>query len=377
MREDWPFCGRCAFLLGGPLATISPQEDVVNIWPKTTDGKTLEIKIDTFGKLYYALRKFNLPIIGVEFTTNYGEYVGESPRQFRGFTEQSSIWPNWDAQQRWHEIALSSFHNKNGLSYDLSNRISFQLNSVNNKLKNLHIAYQNQLNSLIIQNSFKDQQRFQNLYTDLVYQEFHSFLFDTGILRDNLCEYVYNFLKNGLLKEDKKDITSASGLLKILKKRANHSRLESHLMKEMSQGGWIFEMGQYRDLVMHSAPINIASHRLFAIQESITLPDNKALPSVRFPLPENPSKLYTERSKRNDFDKYISQSKELSRISLEDRGAYDCLEYSHKIFGLLSNLALEISKISPFKPMRQTFILNKDKTTSKFVYINENNQNSR
>lgn len=357
MKDDWPICGRTVFLSGGPIATIEPQSDVVFLWPKTKDGKKVQIKLDTYGKLFYALKKFNLTIIGVEFTTHYSEFSGESPKQFRGYINQDNIWSNWDATQKWSGIALSSFRNKNGLSYDLSNRISFQLTTVNNRLKTLALSYQNQLNALVLKNKFKNGQRFQDGFTDLVYQEFHSFLFDAGILRDNLCEYTYNFSNGGACKQEGREITTAGGLLKILNNMTKYTELESYLKKEMSSGGWLFELGNYRDLVMHSAPINIASHRLYAIHESISMPDDKELLSVRFPLPANPEKLYSERCKKSDFNKYIEHFKELSRISIEDRGAYDCLEYAHKLFGLLTNLSLEIAKLAPFKPMQHTFIL--------------------
>lgn len=136
----------------------------------------------------------------------------------------------------------------------------------------------------------------------------------------------------------------------------NHTDLESYILKEMSNGGWLYELGHYRDLVMHSAPINIASHRLFAIKQSIMLPQNKELPSVRFPLPANPEKLYSERCKKNNFNKLIENMKELYRISISESGEYDCLEYAHKVFGLLTNLSLQVAKQSPYKPMKQTII---------------------
>ncbi|OCH02157.1 hypothetical protein [Aliivibrio fischeri] len=370
MKENWPLCGRVVFLSGGQRAVIEPQSDVIMLWPKTKNGKIDEIKIDKFEKLYSALKAYNLKIIGVEFTTHYSEFIGEAPKQFRGYTEQDANWPNWDAAQKWGELALSSFHNKDGLSYDLSNRIRFQLDTINNRLRSLLLSYQNQLNALVLKDNFKADQRFQDGYTDLVYQEFHSFLFDAGILRDNLCEYIYNFSNNGSRKSDIK-VTTASGLFKCLKKIDDLTKLESYLKSEMSKDGWLFELGQYRDLVMHSAPINIASHRLFAIHEPITLPNGKESFSVRFPLPSNPSKLYSERCKRDDFDKYIEQFEAYSRISLEDRGKYDCLEYAHKVFGLLSNLSLEVSKESSLKPMRQTFIRTNSGTISKPVYVEE------
>lgn len=371
MKSDWPVCGRRVFLSGGPIATIEPQSDEVIIWPKNKNGNLGLIKLDTYSKLYSALQKVNLTIIGVEFTTNLGEFTGELPKQFRGYIKTDKIWSNWDAINKWSGISLSSFKNKNGFSYDLSNRIKFQLDSINNRLKNLAVSYQNQLNALVLKDSFKNGQRFQDGYTDFVYQEFHSFLFDAGILRDNLCEYVYNFSNGGACKLDEKEITTAGGLMKILNKMTEHTELEFYLKKEMSSGGWLYELGHYRDLVMHSAPINIASHNLYAIHEFITAMNSKEIPSVRFPLPANPEKLYRERCKKNDFNKYIEHFKELTRISIEDRGAYDCLEYAHKIFGLLTNLSLEVAKQSPFKPMRHKFIRTKNGIMSMPEYEKE------
>ncbi|MFG5901808.1 hypothetical protein AB7O23_08050 [Escherichia coli] len=48
--------------------------------------------------------------------------------------------------------------------------------------------------------------------------------------------------------------------------------------------------------------------------------------------------------------------KELYRISISESGEYDCLEYAHKVFGLLTNLSLQVAKQSPYKPMKQTII---------------------
>ena len=139
----------------------------------------------------------------------------------------------------------------------------------------------------------------------------------------------------------------------------------------MSKEGWLYELGQYRDLVMHSAPINLANSQLYAMQEIIELPEGQKIMSVRFPLPANPSGLYSERSKRTNFDKYISQFKELSKLSLENRGKYDCLEYAHKVFGLLSNLSLEVAKESPYKPMDQTYFLTQEGDISSASYVED------
>ena len=379
IKEDWPACSRVVHIAGGILATSEIQTDRVRLWPLTTDGKVCQIKIDTFGALYGSLGKLNLNIIGVEFITHQMEFTGQAPTQFRGLIKQESIWPNWDATFLWGGLALSAFHNKNGLAYDLSNRVKFQLHTINDRIKNLSLAYHQQLNARNLGKNYKEGQRFQDGYTNLVYQEFHSFLFDAGIMRDYLCEYIFNFANGGdlnrvikqVLNNSKLEVTTASGLLKGLKKVVSLTDLESNLKDIMSKDGWLYELGQYRDLVMHSAPINLANSQLYAIQEIIELPEGQKIMSVRFPLPANPSELYSERSKRTNFDKYINQFKELSKLSLENRGKYDCLEYAHKVFGLLSNLSLEVAKESPYKPMEQTYFLTQEGNISSASYVED------
>ncbi|MFA0066228.1 hypothetical protein [Vibrio breoganii] len=375
MTKNWPPCGRIAHLAGGLTAQVEPMSDQVILWPQSIDGKEAQISIPTFGRLYYALEKYDLCIVGVEFITDQSEYLGEAPTQFRGYAKQQQIWPNWDSFQLWRSLALSSFEAKDGLGYDLSNRISYQLNALNDKLKNLSIKYRDQLNAIVLKNDFIDGQRFHDGFTNLVYQEFHSFLFEAGILRDYLCEYVYNFSSTAGLKlthknsEKIQEITTANGLLKALNNAPELSELEEQLKISMAPDGWLFELGIYRDLVMHTAPISIASHQLYAIQIVHEFPDGKQFPSVRFPLPDNIESVYKDRCRRGDFRKYIEQFDALCEKSLDEYGKYDCLEYANKIHGLLSNLALSIGGLSPNEPKRMVFTKTHEGTNAGTKFI--------
>lgn len=336
------------------MAINEPQSDCVKIWPVSENG-LIEITLSSYKELYQALNTLGLNIVGVEFTTTHDEFSDLSPKEFRGYIKQPKVFCNWDAIQKWGGLSLSAFENKNGLSYDLAMKIRFQLSTLNKKLNDLFSSYQQQLKSVVLKDKFKHGQRFLNGYTDLVYQDFHSFLFDAGILRDNLCEYIYNFSTDEYYKKDGKIVTTAGGLKKAINKSDNLNALGEYLKKEMSDGGWLFELGNYRDLVMHSAPICVANHNIYAIQEYISLNNGVRIPSVRFPLPANPEKIYNERS-RKEFDKFIENFKQFNRLAIKERGKYDCLEYAHKVFGLLSNLSLETAMLSPLKPMRHVFV---------------------
>ncbi|WCN11523.1 hypothetical protein GV054_00100 [Marinomonas mediterranea] len=155
-------------------------------------------------------------------------------------------------------------------------------------------------------------------------------------------------------------------MYQTLRKNSELNSFEKQLKEWMDDGGWLKELGAYRDLVMHSAPINIANHRLYGIQEIISLADSKQAQSVRFPIPSNPDGLYKQRCKKTDFDKYVKELELIAKAALDDFGKYDCLEYAQTISTKLSNLALETGSLAPYKPMIQQFIRTSKGTISSF-----------
>jgi hypothetical protein len=369
MTEDWPICGREVHLHGGLLAINEPQSNVVRLWPNTLCGKRCEIKIPTYGRIYTGIKSLGLEIVGIEFITHESEAIGESPTQWRSYSAQQKIWANWDATQLWSQLGNASYKHKDGFCYDLSKRISYQLTSLNLRLKDLSLSYRAQLNALDIKSKPKHGRRFQDGFTDTVYQKFHSFLFDSCILRDYLSEFIYNFSRGGALREEGKNITTAGGLYKSLRKSGELSSFEQQLKKYMDDDGWLKELGAYRDLVMHSAPINISNHQLYCIQQVISLPDSKEVQSVRFPIPNNPDGLYKQRCKRYDFDKYIRELDLIAKAALDDYGKYDCLEYAQTVSTKLSCLALESVTLAPYRPMVQQFIRTNKGMVSSFREI--------
>ena len=178
VTDNWPISERHVHLQGGLLAINPPQSEKISLWPTTTDNKNLELKLATYASFYSKLKALKLEIIGVEFITHEGEAIGSSPPQWRPYAEQKKIWVNWDAFQLWGQLGNSAYSHKNGLFYDLSKRIAYQLSSLSERLKELSLAYRAQLNALWIKGNPELGGRFQDGFTELTYQKFQSFLFD-------------------------------------------------------------------------------------------------------------------------------------------------------------------------------------------------------
>jgi hypothetical protein len=183
-----------------------------------------------------------------------------------------------------------------------------------------------------MKNSMGPGRRIQNGFTDIVYQKFHTFLYDACILRDYIAEFVYNYARDGALT--KLGVTTiGAGFLKLLRKSDTLSSIESCLKIIMKEGGWLKELGAYRDFAMHSAPINIGSHQLFCINEVIKHPDAKEICSGRFPLPDNPDYLYSQLqlSKEKGLAEYQNHIDGMRTVSTREYGKYDCLKYAHEV----------------------------------------------
>jgi hypothetical protein len=356
MNKDWPCCGREVHLHGGLLAINEPMSDEVRFWPPKVQGNVVSIKILSYHSLHAALQARGLQIVGTEFITHELEASGAAPTQWRSYSDNAQE-ENWEACQRWSQISNAAFHHRNGVCYDLSSRISYQLESSSQRLKELSYSYRDQLKAIVLNPNSKLGRRLQDGFTNIVYQRFQSFLFDICILRDYLCEFVYIFSSTEGIREEGKNATTAGALLKRLQKNTTLNDIEVELKEQMDNGGWIKELGAYRDLVMHSAPINIPTNSLYCIEESHKFTDAHEIQSVRFPVPSNPEGIFKERAKRENFDKYINEIDAISRRSLEEDGEYDCLQYAHTCLVRISSLSLMIAAMSPYAPMERYFIL--------------------
>lgn len=366
--DSWPNSARLVHLHGGLFASNPPKSNKVTIWPNSTSDEICQIEIPTYTRLFSALKELGLEPIGTEFITHEHQATGAMPMEWRTNSNQEKMWANWDASTLWSQLATSAFHHKNGFCHNLSVKINYQLSSINESLRDISYSYRNQLNSLILQASPEDRTRFRDGFTDTIYQKLHSFLYEAGILRDYLCEYVYNFSKNEKIRNEH-EITTSSGLLKRLKKLEHKEDIESEFLAIMTNDGWLKELGEYRDLAMHYAPILIANKELSCIQQKICITNEKHIRKIRLPLPANPENSRKDRASLDNFDLYAHTIKSISHTSNTEYGAYDCLEYAQMIVTKLSNLAINTASLSPYKPMINIFIKTNHGIISGVQYI--------
>jgi hypothetical protein len=140
-------------------------------------------------------------------------------------------------------------------------------------------------------------------------------------------------------------VSSAAALIKRLKALSEpiSDPLVLDFIAAGNPGGWLKRLGEYRDLVIHGAPLANAAGSLFVMADQIAMRKQPDLSIIFCPLPDDPGELLAKRSHslRNGMERAFASS-HASRI--------DGLQYSHACLTQLARLASVTARRSPIPP---------------------------
>jgi len=354
-KKQWPGA-RIIHLVGGCRA-INNFSPIVEFAPNTLEGKVGQFKIGAYGAIYNSLKLLNIGIIGVDFYSHILEVEGSVPPNWRSFHQiKNTSWPVEEISQKWRNISHAAFKNKNGQLWDIGSRIGHQLRVCNWRLREISEAYSNQLNARVKLNDFKVGQHFEDGFSWLTYLSIQSFLVDSCILRDYLAEFASEFVYKDIIDTGNCKITAMGPLKKkISSKIIDNDYFIQELRQETSKNGWITLLGNYRDLVVHSAPLAQAERRLFSVCDKLIINENGSLPIIRSPIPENPAQILTSRSKGDHFADFNNQINVFAKAANGDIPMIDGLDYASMVLGNLARLSELAADKSPIAPQIMVF----------------------
>ncbi|WKA61364.1 hypothetical protein [Pectobacterium aroidearum] len=346
---NWQPVVREVHLLGGGRAFngINPE---VEIHPLTINKKLLKIHLKDYHHLFHDINKAGLYVIGCDFFTTPESVNGYTPPQWRTKNKNNPIWLCAEEGDNWSFIAHSAFKQKNGLLCDIAARISHQLRACEWRLRQLSESYANQLNSRIHSNKFTDNQLFLDEYTSLAYLSLQSFLVDACVLRDYLAEFYSEVTSSEENNGHIGKVTTLSGLIKRWKITPPKNNIGNEILISSKPGQWLFELGSYRDLVVHVAPLATAGRTLCAVTKTFDLIYGESIPGIKLPLPNNPDVLQKERSSGRYFNDPELNFARFKNIIDNIDNTKDSLEYAHSCMQLLGKMAKSVSTLSPVKP---------------------------
>ena len=350
MNDKWP-AARIIHLAGGCRA-INDHDPAVRFLPDSIEGKPLQVEAPTYETIYGTLESVGFRIMGVDFYSHISQVDGTVPPDWRSYWHTgSTAWPAEENAQVWRNIGNAGFKRKDGLLWDTASRIGHQLRVCDRRLRELSEAYSIQLQARLKRGDFKVGSRYKDGFTWLTYLSLQSLLVDACILRDYLSEFVAEYIYKPMVIPGNQRITSMGALMKkVLSKVPSSDALTVGLKAATSDAGWLTVLGNYRNLIIHSAPLSQAGTELFSLCDRLRISEGCDMPVLRCPIPDNPAQILSVRSSGAHFSDFEKQLNIFAKATSGAVPARDGMDYAGEVIGRLANLAGEIAGRSPVAP---------------------------
>lgn len=346
---EWHQVLRELHLYGG-ARILNGMDPKATLRPSTVNGKITNITLRSFSSFYSDVRSLGLLIVGCDFFQTEHEAKGFSPPEWRSMNIiKNPTWLCADQGHEWSFISNAAFIQRRGLLCDISARISHQIRACEWRLRQLSEAYSDQLSGALNSRVFKAGERFLDGYTSLCYLALQAFLVDACVLRDYLSEF-YAEVVIRAADENSKKINTLSGLLKVWRSAPPSDAAGKEMNASAKPDQWLFELGAYRDLVVHVALLASAGRTLMAAFQGINLPGGQVLPAIKLPLPHKPANLKNDRVTGEYFDDPELNFARLRNVIEDIDSCRDALEYAHVTMQQLGALCSSVAKLSPVEP---------------------------
>jgi hypothetical protein len=319
----------------------------LQVEPKVLSGQTLEFECTSFSEVVERCTALGFQIIGAAWYNNQRELSGILPARWRPLHYMpNSAWFCAEEKDKWSEIAHAARKRDMGRLWDCSARISYQIETCIARLEDISDRYSAQLRSLVEGRRFPNQSRVENLWTQSIFRALQAFLSEACILRDYLAEFAAAHVYTDVVPSG---VTTLAKLLPYIRRSQLSDVVTDGLKTATAGGGWLTLLGQYRNLVIHSAPLAMAKKHLWVWCQTHDLPRGEKLPVIRVPLPNDPAEIMALRRK-TDYEKFSAIADQFAGDAGVAAGMIDALRYSHQVLGKLGELAALLALRSPVPP---------------------------
>lgn len=336
MNQDaWHNVVRVAHLSGGVRAVSNPGPRVY-LLPRMGEQAAV-FELTDYRALFGLLMEAGFDIIGCDFIESPEELSGIMEPQWRAFMQPLAgmSWPPWEVRQDWANISHRAGWADRMSTFEKARHVSMQLRICAFRLRDLSEAYHRHLTALCRGEDFKPGHMTDGQYSEHLFISAHAMFGELASLRDHLAMFVAREVLGNL----RPNIDSWSRLLEDKAfLRSNHAIVPT-LQQEAS---WLERFGQYRNLVVHNAPLGETHGAIMVTQVRMETPLGD-VPTVSLRLPSDPEALVKRLrsgAALNSFAHWL----EISRAKMEGP---ELLTYCQEVFNGLVRLAHSIARHSP------------------------------
>ena len=349
----WP--AAVAVHLSGGLRAVCTKEKGAVFFPTMPAQTSPTFPISQYKAIYSELGRAGFGIVGADFLSHKWEIDGLMPPEWRAHHwSNPTVWPCAAETMRWSQVGHAAYQRRMGRLWDVSRRISQQIDVCGWRLRQVSEAYHDQLHGTCGRGQHRVGSRFADLYTTRVYSAVQSFLVDACVLRDSFADFAFWFVfkPRGSKVEN---VTSFGQLCsKVLKANTDTDLVSSSLKQISGDGGWLKELGEYRDFVVHVALLNTASHSVQVLCGMSILANDIQLPVISCPIPKKPMEISRARTDKDYFDDFDKLTAEVRGVVAGNVASVDALTYCHEVLGKLAGLSNLLGKQAPVEPEMPT-----------------------
>jgi hypothetical protein len=288
----------CVAHLQGGLRAINNLGLPVEIVPNLIHNQPVSFKIPNnsykIPDFIEELKKLNLEVVGIDCYNNIEQLEPLYPPEWLSLDHINGA----NNPSVWGNLCVKAHTQQDYYLADIASRISFGLKACDTRLRDLSESYYRELYTQCKYDSFKDGDKYYSLNTFNIYLALHSFLVESCLLRDYLAEFMHIYIFNNYAQ----GLITTMGTLKkkVLNKLDSHNDFTSEIIEitddDLAKEGWLAKLGAYRDLVVHSTPIEQVGASSFILKKIININSSQSLPSIQLLLPNNPSEIYKQRT---------------------------------------------------------------------------------
>lgn len=352
---------RCIHLSRG-LRAHHYAANWIQLEPHALDGSELVLPVAEYKVAYAALRGAALDIVGVDFYTALEQTNRCMLPDWRSYTRhKGTSWLCAEQGDHWSKLAHGAIREGSGRLWDVASRISNQVRVCEWRLRQLSEAYYEQLVAVVRSARFRAGVGIHDGFTWLGYLSLQSFLVDACVLRDYLAEYRALILPPDLQPESRTR-SFASLRENYLTKAPLSLDVDKAMSGASETGGWLHALSNYRNLVVHYAPLASAKNDLCCYCEYQLLTNGADLPAIKFPIPENPADIITMRRSGSYLDDPSQGYARFANVLRNVEATSDALEYALIVLGQLGSLCADLAALSPISPRDRHLVVGEDGT---------------
>lgn len=356
---EWRAC-RVVHLHGG-LRALNDRSPEVRLSPrKAPKGASPVLTLSAYGLLFSELSQEGFAVLGCDFLSRTNQLLRREPPQWLMFGG-SKAWVIRTEHDAWSGVAHAAAMGRDLALGDLARRIQHHLRVCEWRLWQLSDAYHN----LLIANLAREPLEYGKWQLDewswRIYAGLESFFTDACIVRDRFAEFASQHVFSKSLGTTK--VRQWEPLRKALAARRSMIQadpLAEQVLKESEGQGWIKELGAYRDLSVHGAPLIRAAGHMYYVVDQVVTRSFGLTPVAHCPLPPEPTKLLADLSKGAVPDTWQGAGAAYADSGKSIEAGADGLRFAHSRLVRLAWLSSALISRSPVKPHIPTIRIDTD-----------------